>query len=300
MSSYTPWHLFLLTHTLALHPDITHLTLSRISLAWWFRLHPVPQLQVLILHSCELDETGIGLVAQAFQGLLGIVLRGSEVRCGGWDMESIRRGSAATISNRNVSPASTLEAVENELNGPGSVAKGWWSTKHAYNADPSVSVFKSLRVVRFEMCAASCAVDAVRMVLDRCPTVERVEFVGCGVEEQLFLEGVAGGVVEWEGVGPDRTGCEARNQGQGTLWWEGQKRFKEKIENRISMTQVHLQSTKQEIGEVNQDEETTQDNQSSSLAGCRKCIVIQGDVLNGLRDKWYQHVKSRQNFWGHI
>ncbi|KAJ3062760.1 hypothetical protein HDU98_001382, partial [Podochytrium sp. JEL0797] len=78
MSSYTPWHLYLLTHSISEHPEVTHLTLSRISLAWWFRVERVPNVQVLVMHACELDETGIGLVARACVGVKGFVLRGSE------------------------------------------------------------------------------------------------------------------------------------------------------------------------------------------------------------------------------
>ncbi|KAJ3031177.1 UNVERIFIED_CONTAM: hypothetical protein HDU68_006048 [Siphonaria sp. JEL0065] len=315
MSSYTPWHLYLLTHTLSLHPQITHITLSRISLAWWFRLHPVPQLQVLILHSCELDETGIGLVAHAFPGLLGIVLRGSEVRCGGWDMESIRRGSSSTNGRLlyTSGPQTLVDAAQERDEEPERrVARGWWSCKQGaisfHNTDQSLSVFKSLRVVRFEMCAASCAVDAVRMVLDRCPTVERIEFVGCGVEEEIFLEGTAGGVVEWERATPDRTGCETVDCKQSVLWWEGQKRFKEKIEDCIKSTQDHLDELKKQHEEMDPTESSDTEWEGEQFVevlvapkGFRKCIVIQGNALNGLRDKWYVHVKTRHNgLWGHM
>jgi hypothetical protein len=48
------------------------------------------------------------------------------------------------------------------------------------------------------MCEASCALDAIRMVLDRCPQVERIEFVGCGPEETTFFEDLEGCQVEFE------------------------------------------------------------------------------------------------------
>ncbi|ORY52545.1 hypothetical protein BCR33DRAFT_845677 [Rhizoclosmatium globosum] len=291
MSSYTPWHLYLLTHTLSLHPAIQNLTLSRISLAWWFRLHPVPHLQILILHACELDETGIGLVAQAFPGLLGLVLRGSEVRCGGWDVESIRRGSADRTSS------STIPSLHSQTNTPPEylgTPTGWWSKHRTVKngPDPSVTHFTSLRIVRFEMCPASCAVDAVRMVLDRCPTVERIEFVGCGLEEETFLEGnVSGVVVEFERIAFDRAGSYKA----GSLWWEGQSRFAEKIETVIKRTGCQIvNKTQSSDNEIDEEQEFAP---ASTPPGFRKCIVIQGQALFGLRDKWYIHVRASR-VWG--
>ncbi|KAJ3127033.1 hypothetical protein HK100_009976 [Physocladia obscura] len=365
MSPYTPWHLYLLTHTLATHEEITHLTLSRISLAWWFRLHPVSQLRVLVLQTCEMDETGIGLVAKAFEGVRGVVLRGSEVRCGGWDVESIRRGS----SSASPSHSGGGDSDEGDSGNGGSDdddyeesdEKGWWGkrsastteavTMKATSENSTVSLFKSVRVVRFEMCATACAIDAVRMVLDRCPIVERVEFVGCGIDDEVFLEADAGGIVEFETIHDCRTESSYEENGsQGLhdsgvvvpegivvhneLWFEGQRNFEERIDCCIiatrrflkeraavaaavlavqqelypSNTNLNVDSNNtinigaEEVFNLEETESVLEDDfiPLETPAGFRKCIVVQGKSLQGLRNKWYMHVKSRQRgFWAH-
>ncbi|KAJ3067299.1 hypothetical protein HDU98_009521 [Podochytrium sp. JEL0797] len=162
------------------------------------------------------------------------------------------------------------------------------------------------------MCRASCALDAVRMVWDRCPTVERVEFVGCGGEGEAFLENDAGGVVEFErveSVDVDAVGaCCVGEEGRavGSLWWEGSRGFGDKIDACIRGTEERLERMMVEEASVSkeggEDEEVVVDEFVPVLvpAGFRKCIVIQGDSLDGFRDKFYIHAKTRlQNVWGH-
>ncbi|RKO83563.1 hypothetical protein BDK51DRAFT_49858 [Blyttiomyces helicus] len=76
-----PWasHLFLLSSCC---PNLSRLHLLRCSLAWWFRLAPLPNLKELVLEKCELDDAGIEIVAAACRGLEGLHLRGCEVRVG--------------------------------------------------------------------------------------------------------------------------------------------------------------------------------------------------------------------------
>ncbi|KAJ3383134.1 hypothetical protein HDU80_001324 [Chytriomyces hyalinus] len=326
MSSYTPWHLYLLTKTLSNHPLISHLTLQRISLAWWFRLHPAPDVQVLVLHTCEVDETGIGLVAQAFRGLQGLVLRGSEVRCGGWDMESIRRASTAAVGeiplagSNSVTPGTDSTTSIDPEKTKDQIVKGWW--RPARNGvgrqsllPEGVSVFETIRVVRFEMCNSACAVDAVRMVLDRCPTVERVEFVGCCGEEEAFLECSAAGIVEYEKVDfgtNSGTDVSKLDLAQSPLWWEGYNRFAEKIDACIEATGLRrtekcgqdeaVSINTEEVDSTGTADELSSDEFVAAVAppGYRKCIVLQGDCLKNLRDQWYIHVNTRQRgIWTH-
>ncbi|KAI8851653.1 hypothetical protein BC829DRAFT_441302 [Chytridium lagenaria] len=135
----TPPHHHLLTATV-IH-GVTRLTLSRVSLAWWFRLHPIPTLRSLTLTRCEVDENGISIVAAACQGLLSLLLRHCEVRGGDG---------------------------------------GWRSREASTQVGDVAGVYER-----------SCGVDAVRMVLERAPRVERVEFVGCGGVEEGMLDLIA-------------------------------------------------------------------------------------------------------------
>ncbi|KAJ3416370.1 hypothetical protein HDV05_001938 [Chytridiales sp. JEL 0842] len=387
MSPYTPWHLYLLTYSLSRNPNLRKLTLSRVSLAWWFRLHPVETLQVLVLNRCEVDETGVGLVAKAFFGLRGLVVRGSEVRGGGWDVEGIRRPSASivpvtnnnsntndaavtgvsedptipppeesstttsfTASSESLSSTSTdfttttvsrrpSTAVEEQSPDP-QTFKGWFTTPYPVTFHPNGSavaghpptyIFPHLRIVRFEMCAASCALDAIRMVLDRCPAVERIEFVGCGMEETQFLESLEGCLVEYEVdrlnpawkelvVGKEKMdlkGVEVQGLRAG-LWWEAKNDAVDCIERTIERTRVEGLRKKrvEKEGEDGQEEEVAGlVNVAGSdaavppaakepkvvPAGVRKCIVVHGEGLKGLRNKWYIHLTARQrNLWeGH-
>ncbi|KAJ3226994.1 hypothetical protein HDU81_006980 [Chytriomyces hyalinus] len=157
--------------------------------------------------------------------------------------------------------------------------------------------------------------DAVRMVLDRCPTVERVEFVGCCGEEEAFLECSASGIVEFEKL-DSAAGCEVDvsqlDLAQSPLWWEGYKGFAEKIDACIEATRAR-QAEKQAVVEemstdnVELDSADTADEESSdefvaavAPPGYRKCIALQGDCLKNLRDQWYIHVNTRQRgIWTH-
>ncbi|KAJ3114096.1 hypothetical protein HDU96_002556 [Phlyctochytrium bullatum] len=234
-------HHHLLTATVT--GGVTRLTLSRVSLAWWFRLHPVPSLRALALERCEVDENGVSIVAAACQGVVGLVLRRCEVRGGGgWKArEAAALGqaepaplvAAAAAANNAGAPAApnTAAAVPpppaaapavapNPNAAPHPVPQSFNLTNMKHLA--GVGLFPRLRLVRFELCgSASCGVDAVRMVLDRSPCVERVEFVGCGPAEEALLEAIGCVEIECVGGGPAAEDPEDAATGVDEEWAAG-------------------------------------------------------------------------------
>ncbi|KAJ3212795.1 hypothetical protein HDU82_006427 [Entophlyctis luteolus] len=272
--------------------------------------------RVLMLQMCEMDETGVGIVAAAFGGVRGVVVRGSEVRCGGWDVESIRRGSAAAAAAAAASAGSTVISASDSVVGvlgdadsndaDAGIVKGWWN-RNCGEADANRPAFACTRVVRFEMCATSCAIDAVRMILDRCPVVERVEFVGCSAEDTAFLECQMNAQVELERISikgvsrVDSAGfgdCLVHN----ALWFGGLCRFEEKISDCIARTRAHMLTSSMSVRVPKNDGSNVAEAERKPFCapeGYRKCIVIQGSSLRGFRDKWYLHMLSRKRvLWG--
>ncbi|KAI9362028.1 hypothetical protein DFJ73DRAFT_813016 [Zopfochytrium polystomum] len=317
MSPYTPWHLYLLTHSVSHHPKLRRLTLSRVSLAWWFRLHPVPDLKILVLAGCEVDETGIGLVARACPGLLGLVVRGCEVRGGGWDVEGLRRpamGTSHFVSRSGPIVGASTFAHQSDPE----VVRGWWGDVEVSNGaaeDPEppgpqrsnsasgsstavTNCFPALRIVRFELCPAACGLDSVRMVLDRSPSVERVEFVGCGPEETEFFHSLA-----------SSTGSSAAvdsGLAQGPLrqgWWMAGREDVESDVRRVvsegrrsSLAEAVSASAAfaPDVPSTSAVDEHNHPNPTKSYNPSDRCIVVQGDTLRGFRSRWYSHLYARQ------
>ncbi|KAJ3215576.1 hypothetical protein HDU67_000234 [Dinochytrium kinnereticum] len=301
---------------------VTRLTLSRVSLAWWFRLHPVPSLRALTMERCEVDENGISIVAAACQGVVGLVLRRCEVRGGdgGWRAREAAP-LAPHVQQQQQQPHGeheTVGGVDHDVEGEPETAGPMASTASSFNLHDmkrlaGIGVFPRLRLVRFELCGpASCGVDAVRMVLDRSPVVERVEFVGCGPVEEALLE--AGGVVEIERIDDGR----------------GVDDIESCVEDRIRRRGVALEGGGRGMGDgpleggpaaaaaagggggggggfggFPHGSGTTLSTAASCPPvppGFRKCYVVQGPSVRGLRSVWNAHLKARQReLWeGHI
>ncbi|KAI9014893.1 hypothetical protein BC832DRAFT_589373 [Gaertneriomyces semiglobifer] len=89
-------HLYLLSSCCA---NLKHLWISRCSLAWWFRLDKLTHLESLILEACEVDETGLEVLAGCCgSSLRKLVVVGGRLRC--------------SISQADLGPAAPGKEVE--------------------------------------------------------------------------------------------------------------------------------------------------------------------------------------------
>ncbi|KAJ3138489.1 hypothetical protein HK101_003735 [Irineochytrium annulatum] len=396
MSPYTPWHLYLLTYAVSsragTNPDptpnssvpsssptpvvqscgVSRLTLSRVELAWWFRMHPVPGVRALALEGCEIDENGVSIVAAACQGVIGLVLRRCEVRGGdignvAWripepvvgDHAEDEEAAAAAAVAADEDQALVIDAeglVEDAAVRVRKVAEveaeaddeafttGWWSTgppasllAAVQTPSPSIAsstapasstshhhsgLFPNVRLVRFDLCASGCGVDAVRMVLDRCPALERVEFVGCGPAEEALLETVGECSIErairapLQAHGPHGEVLQSESEeeaaawrgkveygnGAGLPWFECKGDVEGCVEDRIRKNErVPLVSVvvEEEEGDVDAEGWPTFGGGGTKVVGVvpegwKKCIVVQGKGLRRLRDAWMRHLKGRK------
>ncbi|KAI9098857.1 hypothetical protein DFS34DRAFT_92511 [Phlyctochytrium arcticum] len=99
-----PWasHLYLLTSCC---PRLTRLHLVGCSLAWWFRLARLKSLQELVLETCELDETGLEILAESCGDVMTrLVLMGGEVRGGDVSDESIAAAGGESLASPQQPP----------------------------------------------------------------------------------------------------------------------------------------------------------------------------------------------------
>ncbi|KAI8915315.1 hypothetical protein DFJ77DRAFT_363548 [Powellomyces hirtus] len=103
-----PWasHLYLLTNCC---PNLRRLHLVGCSLAWWFRLAKLVELQDLVLEGCELDETGLEILAESCgKGVQQLTFVGGEVRGG----ENPDDNSGGGVTGYQVSTSSNGAATE--------------------------------------------------------------------------------------------------------------------------------------------------------------------------------------------
>ncbi|TPX71236.1 hypothetical protein SpCBS45565_g01211 [Spizellomyces sp. 'palustris'] len=141
-----PWasHLYLLTSCC---PNLRSLHLVGCSLAWWFRLAKLDRLKVLKLEACELDETGMEILAGSCgQAVERIVLVGGEVRGGDVSEE----GPNGTYVNAN----------------PGA---------QSGSASIPVQAFPALTHVEFQS-RITVEPPGLKLILDRAPNITTIAF----------------------------------------------------------------------------------------------------------------------------
>ncbi|KAJ3103686.1 hypothetical protein HDU97_009939 [Phlyctochytrium planicorne] len=312
-------HRRLLTATVT--QGCTRLILSRVSLAWWFRLHPVPSLRALTLERCEVDENGVSIVAAACQGIVGLILRRCEVRGGDGGWRAREAASVPQVELHQVVGAEGEGPVTTEggtTEGTADIADASASTDAEANGGANmdspttpttntllglkdlegIGVFPRLRLVRFELCGgASCGIDAIRMVLERAPCVERVEFVGAGPVEEALLEIV--GNVELEKL----EGEEGANNGDGVKWFEGNGDVEACVQDRIRRKgEKMVPRAVSGVAASEEDGVVSNSVYGPAPSGYRKCFVVERKSAKGFKDVWSRHMRERQRgLWeGHI
>ncbi|KAJ3100903.1 hypothetical protein HDU97_001843 [Phlyctochytrium planicorne] len=298
------------------YEGVTRLTLSRVSLAWWFRLHPVPSLRALMLERCEVDENGISIIAAACQGIVGLVIRKCEVRSGdgGWKAREAEPIVEAQQSQVDAEEENDIVESEDtnvfEILPPMNRRSSNFSVHDMKNLS-GVGVFPRLRLARFELCGpTACGIEAIRMVLDRAPALERVEFVGMGPLEESFLESV--GYVELEKVDAGALSDAAEAKASLLIekpaadlplhWFDSSKDAEVSIQQRIdrrgsrllprtslpsfdAFVDAHAQNT---------DASTYTSPYPQVPVGYQKCHVVEGNLAD-FKSKWKAHLKERQN-----
>ncbi|KAJ3173578.1 hypothetical protein HDU88_002664 [Geranomyces variabilis] len=168
-----PWasHLYLLTNCC---PNLRRLHLVGCSLAWWFRLARLDQLQELVLEGCEVDETGLEILAESCgRGCESVAFVGGQVRGGSGASSG---GGAEGLTGGGGGGDLATGGVTGYLVGSGS---GLPSATHAQQQQqhpppPPPLLFQRLRRVSIERRTGMDLVG-LKLLLDRAPNVEAVE-----------------------------------------------------------------------------------------------------------------------------
>ncbi|KAJ3180056.1 hypothetical protein HDU87_002279 [Geranomyces variabilis] len=170
-----PWasHLYLLTNCC---PNLRRLHLVGCSLAWWFRLARLDQLQELVLEGCEVDETGLEILAESCgRGCESVAFVGGQVRGGSGASGS--GGAEGLTGGGGGGGDLAAGGVTGYLVGSGS---GMTSATHTQQQQqhapppPPPLLFQRLRRVSIERRTAMDLVG-LKLLLDRAPNVEAVE-----------------------------------------------------------------------------------------------------------------------------
>lgn len=78
-SLMNPWSSYLYLAS-SCYPNVTYLHIVRCSLAWWFRIDSLYKLRELVLEECEIDESGIEILANYCSNIKTINFISTDVR----------------------------------------------------------------------------------------------------------------------------------------------------------------------------------------------------------------------------
>ncbi|KAJ3162417.1 hypothetical protein HDU86_004897 [Geranomyces michiganensis] len=170
-----PWasHLYLLTNCC---PNLRRLHLVGCSLAWWFRLARLDQLQELVLEGCEVDETGLEILAESCgRGCESVAFVGGQVRGGsGGGASTVGGGGDGFTAGGGGGDLATGGVTGYLVGGASGITSAAQVQQQHPPPPPPPLLFQRLRRVSVERRTAMDLVG-LKLLLDRAPNVEAVE-----------------------------------------------------------------------------------------------------------------------------